>query len=45
MGDEIATLFTDNPDAIGLAITALVSLSPSPVPRVDIFMMPVDLGL
>jgi hypothetical protein len=44
LGDEIIALFTDNPDAIGLAITALVSLSPSPIPRVDIFLMPVDLS-
>jgi len=43
--DEIIALFTDNPDAIRLAVTALVSLSPSPIPRVDIFLMPVDLGL
>jgi hypothetical protein len=42
--DEIGALFTDNPDAIGIAVTAFVRLSPSPIPRVDIFLMPVDLG-
>jgi hypothetical protein len=37
LGDEITALFTDNPDAIGLAVTAFVRLSPSPIPWVDIF--------
>ena len=45
MGDKVTTLFTDYPDAIGLAVAALVRLSPSPIPRVDILLMPVDLGL
>ncbi len=44
MGDEIATLFTDDPDAIGLAVAAFVRLSPSPIPWVDIFLMLIDLG-
>jgi hypothetical protein len=44
LGDEIITLFTDNPDAIGLAVTPFVRLSPSPIPWVDIFRVLIDLG-
>ena len=34
--DQVATLFTDNPETIGLTVTAFVRLSPSPIPWVDI---------
>jgi hypothetical protein len=44
LGDEITTLFTDNPDAISLAVTTFVRLSPSPIPGIDIFPMLIDLG-
>jgi hypothetical protein len=44
LGDEITTLFADYPDAVGLAVTAFVRLSPSPIPRVDIFGVLIDLG-
>ena len=42
--DQISTLLTDDPDAIGLAVNALVRLPPSPIPRVHIFRMLIDLG-
>ncbi len=44
MGDEITTLFTDYPDAVGLAVAAFVRLSPGPIPWVDIFRVLIDLG-
>jgi hypothetical protein len=44
LSDQIITLLTDDPDAIGPAVTALVRLPPSPIPRVHIFRMLIDLG-
>ena len=35
--DPIAAFFADNPEAFSLAVDALVCLSPSTIPRIDIF--------
>ncbi len=43
MCNQFATLFTDSPETIGLAVTALARLSPNPIPRVDILLMLIDL--
>ena len=43
--DQLAALFADDPETLGLAVDALVCLPPSTVPWIDIVLVPIDLGL
>src|SRR5919109_141641 len=41
--NQVATHFANNPKTVRLTVAALVRLSPSPVPRINILSMLVDL--
>lgn len=43
--DESATLLAYNPETLSLAVNALVGLSPSTIPRIDIIKVSIDLCL
>lgn len=45
MRDQLAAFLADNPETFSLTITALVCLAPNTIPRVDIFLVPIDLCL